>query len=228
MMSGPSARSGVGEGRERQGQRASRWLVPVLGLLLCGNPLIAQSGQSGRNSRPSGSEGASQGVSEMLSRISLEEISGSPGDSLMLPLRYSAAPGVELSRLTLEITYVSNSLTFVLLSPVVTEDQAKLTTDVEIAEPDEKGLRHATLRITATLSEKNAERRLQAGLLGFLLFDISPEARPRPIDLHLSVASADDTHVPPQKVTRFAVDSGLVQVKLADMVPEISCFFYMH
>jgi hypothetical protein len=228
MTSRLSRRSSERQGRQQRRQRSSRWLLLLLGMLLCGHPLIAQSGQPGGNNAPSKSDESSQDLSEVLPRVSLEAISGAPGDSLMLPLRYSPAPRVELSRLTLEISYISNSLTFVKLSPVVEEDDAGLTTDLKIAEPDEKGLRRATLRITASASEKNAERRVPAGLLAFLWFEISADAKPRPIRLDLSVASADDIQHPPRKVTRFATDPGLVQVELADMVPEISCFFYMH
>ena len=68
------------------------------------------------------------------------------------------------------------------LSPVVEEDKARLTTDLKIGDPDEKGLRHATLRITASGSGKNAESRIPAGLLAFLSFEISADASGR-VDL---------------------------------------------
>ncbi len=171
-----------------------------------------------------------QDSSQAVPRVSVGEITGTPGASLMLPLYYTADPNVPLRSLTVEIDYVSNNLKFNKASRgVVTEkagaDVAATLTD---GTPNENGLTRSKLQIATSLTEQNPQEGIPSGLLAFLLFRINPKAKPFAIRLNTRVVSAEDLQSPPQKVTQVAATPGLVVVELADVLPEATCFFFTH
>ncbi len=177
-----------------------------------------------------GSAEETQDSAETVPSVSVGEITGTPGASLMLPLYYTADPNVPLRSLTIEIDYVSNNLEFNKASRgVVTEKVgADVTATLIDGTPDENGLTRSKLQIATSLVEQNPQEGIPSGLLAFLLFRISPEAKPFAIRLNTRVVSAEDLQSPPQKVTQIAATPGLVVVELADVLPEATCFFFTH
>ena len=171
-----------------------------------------------------------QDSAETVPRVSVGEITGTPGASLMLPLYYTADPNVPLRSLTIEIDYVSNNLEFNKASRgVVTEKVgADVTATLIEGTPDENGLTRSKLQIATSLAEQNPQEGIPSGLLAFLLFRINPKAKPFAIRLNTSVVLAEDLQSPPQEVTQIAATPGLVVVELADVLPEATCFFFTH
>ena len=171
-----------------------------------------------------------QDSSEAAPRVSVGEITGSPGANLMLPLYYTADPNVPLRSLTVEIDYVSNNLKFSKASRGVVTEQvgADVVSTLTDGTPNENGVTRSKLQIATSLAEQNPQEGIPSGLLAFLLFRISPEAKPFAIRLNTKVVSAEDLQSPPQKVTQIATAPGLVVVELADVLPEATCFFFTH
>ena len=171
-----------------------------------------------------------QDSSEAAPRVSVGEITGTPGSSLMLPLYYTADPDVPLRSLIVEIEYVSNSLKFNKASRGVVTEQVGADVAATLIEgtPNEDGVTRSKLQIATSLVEENPEKGIPGGLLAFLLFRVSSDAKPFAIRLNTSVVAASDIQDPPQKVTQIATAPGLVVVELADVLPEATCFFFTH
>ena len=168
-------------------------------------------------------------------RVSLAEIGGNPGASLMMPLFFTPDPQNPLRSLTVDIEYVSNSLIFQKISRGLAAElaNADIQTNLTEGKPDDKGLKRAKLRITASLPEPNSKDGLPHGLLAYLLFQVSPDAKPFAIKLTPTVVSADDLSTPPKKVANVDVKPGLVTIEALEamydrLAPAVACFFFTH
>jgi hypothetical protein len=178
---------------------------------------------------------ALQSVSGQVPRVSLAEIRAIPGASLMMPVALTPDPKNPLRSLTVDIEFVSNSLTFQKTSPGLAAElvNAKIQANLTEGEPDDKGLKRAKLRVTASLPEPNPKEGLPDGLLAYLLFEVSKDAKPFAIKLTPSVVSAEDLSTPPKKVASVGTEPGLVTVEALDAVydrlaPQVACFFFSH
>jgi len=164
-------------------------------------------------------------------RISLSEITGSPGASLMVPLYYTPDPKQPLRSLTVEIDFVSNHLKFQKASRGVIPDDmgADITANVTDGAPDAKsGIVRSKLRVAVSLTDKNSPKGLPDGLLAYLLFNVTTDAKPFTIKLNPTVVSAEDLHAPPRKMAKFSATPGIVVVEVPDLLPEATCFFFSH
>jgi len=168
-------------------------------------------------------------------RVSLAEIKTTPGSSLMMPLSLTPDPKNPLRSVTVEIEFVSKSLVFQkttrgLAAEIVNADvQASLTE----GPADDKGLKHAKIRLTASLPEPAAKEGLPDGLLAYLLFQVSPDAQPLSIKLTPAVVAASDLSTPPKKIASVGADPGIVVVEALEdvyqrLAPQIACFFFTH
>lgn len=181
---------------------------------------------SGAKSDASGKEGEQAGSP----RISLGEIVGSPGASLTIPLYYTPSANQPLRSFSLDIEFVSNHLEFqkaaegILPSGVETDTAATLTR----GDPDEKGITRSKVRVSVSLKNRNSQKGLPQGLLAFLLFQVTMDAKPFAIKLTPTVVSAEDLHVPPRKVTTISTAPGMVAVEFPNVVPKATCFFFSH
>ena len=141
---------------------------------------------------------ALQSVSEQTPRVSLAEIVGTPGASLMMPLSLTPDPKNPLRSLTVDIEYVSNSLIFQKASRGLAAElaNADIQSNLTESKPDDKGLKRAKLQVTASLSEPNTKEGLPQGLLAYLLFQVSLDAKPFLVTMTPTVVSADDLSTP--------------------------------
>jgi hypothetical protein len=171
---------------------------------------------------------AAQASSGEVPRVSLTEINGTPGASLMIPFYFTPDPNKPLRSVTVDIDYVSNNLKFQKASKGVAADQAgaEITTNLTDGTPDDKGITRSTLRVTASLGQGSATQGLPDGLLAYLLFQISLDAKPFAIKLNTTVVSAED--LKNQKLAKMAAEPGLVVVEVLDVMPEATCFFFSH
>ncbi len=190
------------------------WLAAAL-LLAAGGPLV--------------STGAAQDSGDAAEappppRVSVGDITGTPGASLMIPLYYTPDPDNPMKSITVEIDYVSNNLKYSKLSPGlaaerVNADIAGVLTD---GTPNEDNITRSTLRVDASVMGNDP---LPEGLLAYLLFQISLEAKPFAIQMNTSVSSAQNMQGEAADVN---AQDGLVVVELLDAVPEATCFFFTH
>ena len=196
------------------------WLTVVGALLLVPSQLRAAAMQSD---------------SEQVPRVSLAEINGNPGAKVMMPLSLTPDPKNPLRSLTVDIEYVSNSLIFQKASRGLAAElaNADIQTSLTEGKPDDKGLKRARLRITASLPEPNPKNGLPHGLLAYLLFQISQDAKPFLITLTPTVVSANDLSTPPKAVANVGAKPGVVSVESLDatydrLAPAVACFFFTH
>ena len=181
------------------------------------------NGKSEASVKGSGIEGAP--------KISLGQITGSPGASLMIPLYYTPSSAAEpLRSLVLDLNYVSNHLKFQKAAAgVIPEDiGVEIAGNVTDGESDAKGTVRSKLRVSVSLTDKNPKKGLPEGLLAYLLFQVTMDAKPFTITLTPTVNSAVDLHTPPRKVTTIRTEPGTVVVEVSDMLPETTCFFFSH
>ena len=196
------------------------WLTVVGALLLVPSQLRAAAMQSD---------------SEQVPRVSLAEINGNPGAKVMMPLSLTPDPKNPLRSLTVDIEYVSNSLIFQKASRGLAAElaNADIQTNLTEGKPDDKGLKWAKLRITASLPEPNPKDGLPHGLLAYLLFQVSEDAKPFLITLTPTVISANDLSTPPKAVANVGAKPGVVSVESLDatydrLAPAVACFFFTH
>jgi len=163
-------------------------------------------------------------------RVGLAELGGTPGASLMMPLYFTPDPNKPLRSLTLDIEFISNNLKFQKASPGIVAEQVKadIQTSVTEAAPEATGLVRSKLHIKATLPDETAKDGLPDGLLAYLLFQISLDAKPFSLRLVPTVLSAEDASNPPQPVANVATEPGLVSIEVLDVMPEATCFFFSH
>lgn len=161
-------------------------------------------------------------------RISLGEITASPGASLMMPLYYTPDPQKPLRALTVDIDYVSNHLKFQKASRGVIPEEVNADINAKATEgaPDTKGTIRSKLRVSVALTDKNPKQGLPEGLLTFLLFQITMDAKPFAIKLNPEVVSAEDLRS--KKMAEITTAPGTVLVELPDVLPEATCFFFSH
>jgi hypothetical protein len=178
---------------------------------------------------------AQQAASQQVSRVSIGSIKGMPGASVMVPLTFNADPGKPLRSLIVDIEYVSNSLVFQKATPGIGAElaNAKIETTLSELQPDDKGLKHSRLRLTASLPEPPSKDGLPSGVLAYLLFRLAEEAKPFAIRLVPTVSSAEDIGTPPKKVTGIGTEAGQVAVEDPQAIydrlaPQVACFFFTH
>ena len=197
--------------------------VLIATLLLAGTPAVV-----GQQTPPAGGrQEASAGAGP---RVSVGEINGTPGAGLMVPLYFTPDPRAPLRSITVDIDYVSNSLKFQKASRGVVTEQvgADLSTTLTDGKPDAKNVTRSKLRVAVAIPEREPKQGLPEGLLAYLLFQVSTDAKAFAIRLNTSVVSAETIQNPPQKVAKVNTAPGLVVVELADMLPEGTCFFFNH
>jgi len=160
-------------------------------------------------------------------RVAVGEITGTPGSSLMLPLYYTPDPKMPVKDVTVEVEFVSNTLKYEKLSPGVAAEESGATVKGSVTEgkPDDKGIARSKLTVTASLPADKAKAGLPDGLLAYLLFQVSLEAKPFAIRMVTKVNSATDPAAKPVKVN---AQNGLVMLENMDMMPEATCFFFTH
>jgi hypothetical protein len=162
-------------------------------------------------------------------QISLKEITGNPGSGLMIPLYFTAGP-MPIREFSIDIKFVSNHLKFVkivegVLPEGVTADiQGKVIDDAA----DTTGVIRSNLRISISLTGKPPKSGLPDGLLAFLMFEVTRDAKPFVIKLVPTLVSASDMNIPPGQIAKINMVAGTVTVEILEITPEATCFFFSH
>jgi len=171
-----------------------------------------------------------QASPEVVPRVALSELGGTPGANMMMPLYFTPDPKMPVRSLTVDIEFVSNNLKFQKASKGTAAEavNADITTSVTEGKPDDKGVTRSTLRLSASIPDASNKTGLPDGLLAYLLFQISLDAKPFAIKLVPTVVEAGGLGDPPQKVAKIGAEPGLVVVQVLDVMPEATCFFFTH
>jgi hypothetical protein len=148
----------------------------------------------------------------------------------MLPLYFTPDPKNPVRSITVDIEFVSNNLKFDHASNGTAADQvgAAITTALTEGKPDDKNVTRSKLRVTAGIADQNNKTGLPDGLLAYLLFQISLDAKPFAIKLTPTVVEAVDVSTPGKKLAKVGTEPGLVVVEVLDVMPEATCFFFTH
>ena len=165
-----------------------------------------------------------------LPRVAVGEINGNPGSNLMVPLYFTPDPNRPLRSITVELDYVSNSLKFQNAATGTAVEQAGASMKATLTDgmPDQNNVTRSKLRIDVQIPEGQAGKSIPDGLISFLMFRVSNEAKAFAIRLNTTVVSAQTSQTPSQTVADVGTLPGLVVVEQGDMLPEQTCFFFTH
>ena len=168
--------------------------------------------------------------SETVPRVAMAELGGTPGSNLMMPLYFTPDPKNPVKSITVDIEFVSNNLKFQKALRGVGGDSvnADIKTSLTEGKPDDKNIARSTLHVTAALPGSTPKEGLPDGMLAYLLFQISLDAKPFAIKLTPAVVDSQDMSTPPKKIAKFGAEPGLVKVEVLDVMPENTCFFFSH
>ena len=161
-------------------------------------------------------------------RVTLGSSSGTPGTSVVVPIYFTPAQGVEVGRLELNVNYVSANLTFTKLDAGVAAEMGRVDLHSEVKEDkNDKGIDTQALLITASfLSAEPPQKGIPPGLLGYLSLKISENGRPASISLRTAAeANQLGTNKTLQNVRAF---EGKVDVLAPGSLPMVTCFFFAH
>jgi len=167
---------------------------------------------------------------EGVPRVSLGEITDAPGASVRVPLSYTRDPKTPLRSLALQIDYISNDIEFQKAEPDPVAEKAGAEVEVTITKgtPDDKGVVRSQLRITVSLKKQQSENGLPQGLLAKLVFRISSQATIASVILKPSVLSAEDIQALPPRVAKVNAKAGRIVVVPAEIIQQVTCFFFTH
>lgn len=199
-------------------------------IILCLTAIPTLSAQQNPPAARQGGQQQAQTAAPSVPRVAIGEINGNPGSNLMVPLYFTPDPNRPLRSITIEIDYVSNSLKFQRAAPGLAVEQvgADLSSTLTDGTPDERNVTRSKLRIAVNVPESQPAKGIPDGLLSFLMFRVSPDARPFAIRLNTSVVAAETAQTPPQRVANVGTLPGLVVVEQGDLLPEATCFFFTH
>ena len=212
--------------------RRSAWAV----LLTCVTLVLFQAAlwsaaPQGDSGKPAEKAPEPKADSGPVPRVSLSEITGGPGASLMVPIYYTPDPKQPLRSLAVDIDYVGTHLKFQKASRGVMPDDLGVDINANVNDnpPDPKtGISRSKLHISIALTDKNPQKGLPEGLLTFLMFQITMDAKPFTIKLNPTVTAAEDLRTPPRKIAKVNTVPGIVTVEIPDLLPEATCFFFSH
>jgi hypothetical protein len=204
---------------QRMRLHRSKKIRLLVGLWIAGSLALGMNVKSAAGALQG--EAQPQEDSTAVPRVALSELTGTPGASLMMPFYFTPDPNNALRSLEVDIEFISNNLKFQKASPGLAAEQVNAEVQASVTDggTDAEGRAHSTLHIKATTTES-----LPDGLLAYLLFQISLEAKPFRIRLTPSVTATEPT----LSAQQVATEEGFVNVEALDVMPEATCFFFSH
>jgi len=190
-----------------------------------------QAQQPGATSREKGSgvEATAQtGGPKGGPKVTLGDSDGSPGETVVVPIYFTPAEGVEVGKATVTATFVSKNLKYSSLKRGLAGESGNVDIYAELEEgKNEKGLETSTLTIDASMPQGQPDKKgLPAGLLGYITFNVSQSAGPANITLRTAGQAVElETNRP---VQNFQTVDAQVDILAAGSEPLYSCFFFSH
>jgi len=202
-------------------RRFVRSLVVVGSLLLAGGFASAAAQATGGPQQKSSDP-------KNTPRLTLGDSSGSPGNSVVVPIYFAPAEGVEVGQLKVDIHFVSRNLKYSSVTRGLAAESGNVEVHSELKEgKNDKGLETSTLTIVASISSpKLGQKGIPGGLLGYITLQVNEKAGPANITLRATGEAAElGTKKPIQNLK--TVDA-LVDILAAGSEPLVSCFFFSH
>ncbi len=195
----------------------SRWrpklLSFVVAALVCGGAALELGAQ--QPPKPSG-------------RVALGGGSGSPGDSLVVPVYFTPPEETQIGHLKIAINFVSANLKFKKVGKGIAAEMNDVdVTSDEKTDKNDKGVEVSTVTVTASVPPGDGSKKgIAGGLLAYLTMDISKTARPAIITLRTS-AEATETGTSKKLGPVETADAKIVVITAEDK-PLTDCFFFSH
>lgn len=186
--------------------RAQNFLAPLwIGLCGCAAPVQAQV--------------ASPATA---TRLSLGISSGTSEAEVEVPVNFAPAGGVEVGKVEAQISFPSQTLSFVKVSGYLASQQAvKIKTDVRTGKKPGDGV------LDLSLESANAARPLPAGVLTNVLFTVAKDAKPEILSLGIQ-AKAWLLGDPPRELKPPEIEVYEGRINIQEPEVFFGCFFYMH
>ena len=197
----------------------------LIGVVLAAVWLCQSAVAQGVRNRTQGQE---QIDPKTTTRVTLGGTSGTPGTSVVVPIYFTPAENLQVGRLKLEVSYVSNNLKFFKLDTGIAAELGNVDVHADVKEgKTDRGLDTQTLTITASfLSPDPPKKGIPSGLLAYVTLKISETGRPASITMRPTVEAGElGTNKPVQNLRAFEAK---VDVLAPGTQPLISCFFFTH
>ena len=161
-------------------------------------------------------------------RVTLGDSDGNPGGSVVVPVYFAPAEGVEVGELKLEVRFVSRNLKYSRITRGLAAESSNVTIHSELREEkNERGLEVSTLTIVASLpAPKPGQKGIPGGLLGYITLQVNEKSGPANITLR-TTATATELETG-NVVPNLKVIEGVVNILASGSEPLISCFFFTH
>ena len=159
-------------------------------------------------------------------RVALASTAGTPGTSVVVPVYFTPAEGVEVGSLQLDVSFVSVNLKFekVERGPAAESGNLDLTAQVK-SEKNEKGIESSKLTILTSFPEP-PKKGIPTGLLAYLTFRIGGDVKASSISLTTSAEAkpiGSDTIL--KQLRTFDTK---VEILAPGTLPLTACFFFSH
>ena len=162
-------------------------------------------------------------------RVVLGNVSGPPGQSIVVPIYFTPAEGIKVGGLELVVDFISANLKFNRLDAAIAAEMANVQLKAETKQgKNDKGVETSTVRITASLpSSPASETGIPSGLLAYLTLQVGDDARPASITLGTTAKATElKTNNP---IRNLQVIEAKVDVMVeGDSAPAVVCFFFTH
>lgn len=161
-------------------------------------------------------------------RVTLGSTSGTPGTAVVVPIYFTPAEGKEVGRMKLDVNFVSRNLKFTRLDAGIAAEMGGVDLRPEAKESkNAEGLENTTLAIVASFAgPEPPQKGIPPGLLGYLTFQISENARPANIAMRAAVEAVElGTNKPIEDLRAFDAQ---VDVLAPGSEPMVVCFFFTH
>ena len=161
-------------------------------------------------------------------KLSLGDSDGTPGGSVVVPIYFAPAEGVEVGELKFSVNFVSRNMKYANLKRGLAAESGNVEMHAEVKEDkNDKGLEVSTLSVLASIpSPKPGQKGMPAGLLGYITFQVNEKAGPANITLR-ATGEAAELGTKREVITLKTVDA-VVDILAAGSEPLVSCFFFSH
>jgi len=161
-------------------------------------------------------------------QLTLGDSDGTPGSTIVVPIYFAPAEGIEVGELKVNINFVSRSLKYSRLNRGLAAEMGNVNVRAELKEgKNDKGLEVSTVNFEASIpSPKPGQKGIPGGLLGYLTLQVSEKSGPANITLRATGQAEElGTH---KSLPNFKTVDAKVDILAAGSEPLISCFFFTH
>ena len=161
-------------------------------------------------------------------RVTVGSTSGTPGASVVVPIYFTPADGVQVGTLKIVIKYVSANLKFSKVDMGIAAEVGGVLLSTEANDGNnDAGIDTQTVGVSAGFPpSQKSENGIPPSLLGYLNMRIDEDGRPASITLNVT---ANATELGTDKaLEHLRISNGTVEVIAPGGEPAVNCFFFSH